>query len=88
MTGKSNLVQYMARSLDIRQIRSHFFACRSRSSTDHWLTYRPIRGALKVFGVVTVEVVQGRPAVRNPRGIDGMLLTKYDTVDDKVGSTM
>jgi hypothetical protein len=23
---------------------------------------------------------------RNPRGIDGMLLTKYDTVDDKAGT--
>jgi len=25
---------------------------------------------------------------RNPRGIDGMLLTKYDTVDDKVGAAL
>merc|ERR1712039_31545 len=25
---------------------------------------------------------------RHPRGIDGMLLTKYDTVDDKVGAAL
>ena len=24
----------------------------------------------------------------NPRGIDGLLLTKYDTVDDKVGTAL
>ena len=28
------------------------------------------------------------PDKRNPRGIDGMLLTKYDTVDDKVGAAL
>lgn len=33
-------------------------------------------------------LVDMSPDPRNPRGIDGMLLTKYDTVDDKVGAAL
>merc|ERR1719491_55282 len=33
-------------------------------------------------------LVDMSPDPRRPRGIDGMLLTKYDTVDDKVGSAL
>lgn len=32
------------------------------------------------------SLVDMSPDRNNPRGIDGMLLTKYDTVDDKVGA--
>jgi len=30
----------------------------------------------------------GTPGVGNGRGIDGMLVTKWDTVDDKVGAAL
>jgi len=34
------------------------------------------------------SLVDMSPDPRRPRGIDGMLLTKYDTVDDKVGAAL
>jgi len=34
------------------------------------------------------SLIDMSPDQRNPRGIDGMLLTKYDTVDDKVGAAL
>lgn len=34
------------------------------------------------------SLIDMSPDPRNPRGIDGMLLTKYDTVDDKVGAAL
>lgn len=34
------------------------------------------------------SLVDMSPDRSNPRGIDGMLLTKYDTVDDKVGAAL
>merc|ERR1719163_1916752 len=33
-------------------------------------------------------LVDMSPDPRNPRGIDGMVLTKYDTVDEKVGAAL
>merc|ERR1712187_683451 len=34
------------------------------------------------------SLIDMSPDRRNPRGIDGLLLTKYDTVDDKVGAAL
>lgn len=34
------------------------------------------------------SLIDFSPDQRKPRGIDGMLLTKYDTVDDKVGAAL
>jgi len=34
------------------------------------------------------SLVDMSPDPRKPRGVDGMLLTKYDTVDDKVGAAL
>lgn len=37
--------------------------------------------------MIVIVVVVGDDS-HNPRGIDGILLTKYDTVDDKVGAAL